>query len=51
MGREFVISSLEEMCALMCDNIIPEEYDAERDTGKVGVQDVREREDGQTTQE
>ncbi len=25
MGREFVISSLEEMCDLMCGNIIPKE--------------------------
>ena len=34
MGKEFVVSSLEEMCALMCDNIVPEEEvqeDEERD--------------------
>ena len=24
MGKEVVIDSLEDMCALMCDNIIPE---------------------------
>ena len=24
MGKEFVIDNLEDMCALMCDNIIPE---------------------------
>ena len=25
MGREFIVSSLEDMCDLMCDNYIPEE--------------------------
>ncbi len=25
MGKEFVVNSLEDMCALMCDNYIPEE--------------------------
>ena len=30
MGKEFVVSSLEEMCALMCDNVMPEENTRER---------------------
>ena len=25
MGKEIVIDSLEDMCALMCDNVLPKE--------------------------
>lgn len=25
MGKEFVVSSLEDMCSLMCDNVIPKQ--------------------------
>lgn len=25
MGKEFIVSTLEEMCDAMCDNVVPEE--------------------------
>ena len=25
MGKEFVVNDLDDMCAMMCDNIVPEE--------------------------
>jgi hypothetical protein len=31
MGETFVVTSLEQMCALMCDNVIPEQEESEEE--------------------
>lgn len=28
MGREFVVDNMDDMCSLMCDNVIPEVIDS-----------------------
>ena len=34
MGKEFVVTSLEDMCSLMCDNTLPEEHKVCKRCGK-----------------
>ena len=36
MGIEIEVNTLEEMCALMCDNIIPKKDDQEKEKGRTG---------------
>lgn len=37
MGMEIQIDTLEDMCSLMCDNVIPERKDDKEDGGKENV--------------